>query len=220
MLLPDLAPGESVTLKCRYWVNGKDEALPVANSAAVESGDGKLNDDDDADTVQVEKLYNLSIYYLTDDWQTVLAPEYHGRYSVGNTYYVVSPVIEGYAANMITVWSGHEGMPENDVVYYVLYTKLPEQTTEPSETTEPGETSEPTTAPTEPTYDITEIPEDKVPLGEMDLGDHSCCILHFLIMLVAMILLGFYTDDRKKRQAKIHELRRALEAEDTAMEQV
>ena len=32
--------------------------------------------------------------------------------------------------------------------------------------------------------------------------------------------LGFYTDDRKKRQAKIHELRRALEAEDAAKEQV
>ena len=59
-----------------------------------------------------------------------------------------------------------------------------------------------------------------MPLGELDPGDHSCCILHFLIMLVAMILLGFYTDDRKKRQAKIHELRRALEAEDAAKEQV
>ena len=66
----------------------------------------------------------------------------------------------------------------------------------------------------------TEIPEDLDPLGDVDLGDHSCCILHFLIMLVAMILLGFYTNDRKKRQAKIHELRRALKAEEAAKEQV
>ena len=73
---------------------------------------------------------------------------------------------------------------------------------------------------TEPTYDISEIPDDPTPLGDVDLGDHSCCILHFLIMLVAMILLGFYTNDRKKRQAKIHELRRALEAEKAAKDHV
>jgi hypothetical protein len=129
-------------------------------------------------------------------------------------------VIDGYVANNLTIWSGWDGMPEHDVVCYVLYSKLPEVTTEPSESTEPGETTEPTTAPTEPTYDITEIPEDLDPLGDVDLGDHSCCILHFLIMLVAMILLGFYTNDRKKRQAKIHELRRALKAEEAAKEQV
>ena len=219
-VLRDLAPGESTTVLCRYWIDGKDEALPVNNSATVDSADGKLTDTDEAETVMVEKLYELTIYYLTDDWQRVLAPEYHGRYSVGHTYYVESPVIEGYVANYLTIWSGYDGMPENDVVCYVLYTKLPEPTTEPTVTTEPGETTEPTTTPTEPTYDITEVPKDKVPLGELDPGDHSCCILHFLIMLVAMILLGFYTDDRKKRQAKIHELRRALEAEDAAKEQV
>ena len=216
--IPSIAPGETVTILCHYWIGADDEALPVNNKAVVESADGETGDEDDAETVMVEKLYTLTIYYLTDDWQTVLAPEYHDRYSVGYTYYVESPEIEGYEANYKAIWSGWDGMPEHDVVCYVLYSKLPEETTEPTtEPTDPSEeTTEPTTAPTEPTYDLTEIPEEEVPLGDVDLGDHTCCIMHFLIMLVAMILLGFYTNDRKKYQERIHELKRSLAAEDAA----
>ena len=44
-------------------------------------------------------------------------------------------------------------------------------------------------------------------------GDHTCCLMHFLIMLVSMILLGFYTSDRKKLQKSIFELKRALKNE-------
>ena len=48
----------------------------------------------------------------------------------------------------------------------------------------------------------------------MDLeGEHTCCIMHLLIMLVSMILLGFYTSDRKKLQKSIFELQRALKSE-------
>ena len=100
-------------------------------------------------------------------------------------------------------------MPAEEVWIYIVYTKLPE----PPETSEPTEPTV-TTEPTEPTYDLTELPEEEVPLGEVELGEHTCCIMHFLIMLVAMILLACYTDDRKKYQERIHELKRALAAED------
>ena len=222
VLLPSIAPGQSVTLTCRYWITAQDEAALISNKVTVESDDGKHDDEDDSEVVKVEKLYDVTIYYFSDDWQIEMAPQFHGRYSVGNIYFIVSPVIEGYEANYKALGSGPDGMPEHDEVYYVLYTKLPDPTTEPTDPeTEPTEPeTDPTDPATEPTYDITEIPDGETPLGNVDLGDHSCCILHFLIMLVAMILLGFYTDDRKKRQAKIHELRRALEAEKAAKETV
>jgi len=161
-----------------------------------------------------------------------MAPQFHGRYSVGNIYFVVSPVIEGYEASAKFIGSGPEGMPEENLVFYVLYTKLPEppepEVTDPTEP-EGTDPTEPET--TEPTYDITEIPEDprdpgydlsqihggKVPLsGDEIPADHSCCILHFLIMVVAMILLGSYIDDRKKHQAIIHDMKRLLEMKKAA----
>ena len=37
--------------------------------------------------------------------------------------------------------------------------------------------------------------------------------MHFLIMLVSMITLGFYTSDRKKLQKSIFEVKKALKAE-------
>ena len=221
--LADLAPGETVILTARYWIVAADEATVIRNNATVDSSDGKLDDTDDAEPVKVEKLYDLTIFYFTDDWQLELAPSFHGRYSVGNMFFVMSPAIEGYEPSVAYIGSTPEGMPAEDLVFYVLYSQLPEPEEEPvdpdEDPTDPTDPEQPED-PTEPTYDITEIPDDPTPLGDVDLGDHTCCILHFLIMLVAMILLGFYTNDRKKRQAKIHELRRALEAEKASKGQV
>ena len=45
------------------------------------------------------------------------------------------------------------------------------------------------------------------------MGDHTCCIMHFLLMLAAMVVLGFYTDSKKKHQARIFELKRTLAME-------
>lgn len=57
------------------------------------------------------------------------------------------------------------------------------------------------------------IDEDSTPLGNMDLekdDDHKCCILHFILLLLALIVELIYTYDRKKRQERIFELRREL----------
>ena len=61
--------------------------------------------------------------------------------------------------------------------------------------------------------DTETIDEDATPLGNMDLDkddDHKCCILHFILLLLALIVELIYTHDRKKRQERIFELRREL----------
>lgn len=62
-------------------------------------------------------------------------------------------------------------------------------------------------------YYLIPVEDIRTPLGKLDLGDHDCCFFHFLVMLIAAILLGFYTRSRKKHQKKIFELREALELE-------
>ena len=62
-------------------------------------------------------------------------------------------------------------------------------------------------------YDLTAIADGETPLADMELDNHKCCIMHFLLMLIALIVLGFYTRSRKKHQEKIHELREELELE-------
>ena len=55
--------------------------------------------------------------------------------------------------------------------------------------------------------------EEEVPLAKRDLDDHKCCVLHFLLMLAAMIVYAAYTRSMKKRQEKIAELAEELETE-------
>ena len=62
-------------------------------------------------------------------------------------------------------------------------------------------------------YDLTPIQDEETPLAKQNLDDHVCCILHFLLMLLALIVLAFYTRSMKKRQARIFELREELELE-------
>ncbi|MGC4020354.1 MAG: InlB B-repeat-containing protein [Muricomes sp.] len=60
-------------------------------------------------------------------------------------------------------------------------------------------------------YELTPIADTETPLANTDLDDHACCILHFLLMLLALLVLILYTKDMKKRQARIFELREELE---------
>lgn len=62
-------------------------------------------------------------------------------------------------------------------------------------------------------YELTPIAENETPLANLNLGDHHCCILHFLLMALAFLVLCFYTRSRKKHQKKIFELREELELE-------
>ena len=55
--------------------------------------------------------------------------------------------------------------------------------------------------------------DNNVPLGNQKLDDHTCCVLHFLIMLLTAILYGFFTHNLKKRQKKLFEVREELDTE-------
>ncbi len=61
---------------------------------------------------------------------------------------------------------------------------------------------------------MTPIADEDVPLANTNLGnDHGCCVLQFLLMLISVIVFAFYTDSRKKRQARIFELTQEIETE-------
>lgn len=55
------------------------------------------------------------------------------------------------------------------------------------------------------------VSDSKTPLGHR--GRHLCCILHFVILLLALLVEIFYTRSMKKHQKKIFELRKMLEEE-------
>ena len=59
-------------------------------------------------------------------------------------------------------------------------------------------------------YDLTPVEDTPTPLANMNLDDHACCILHFLIMLLTLIIFALYTKSRKNRQLKVEELREQL----------
>ena len=62
-------------------------------------------------------------------------------------------------------------------------------------------------------YILTPIEEIEVPLANIELDNHKCCILHFLIMLAAFIILAVHMRNQKKRQARVFELREQVELE-------
>ncbi len=64
--------------------------------------------------------------------------------------------------------------------------------------------------------DIQEIlneEDEEVPLADQKADDHKCCILHFLIMLPALLISIFETRSMKKRQKKLQEVREELDCE-------
>ncbi|WP_251386706.1 DUF7507 domain-containing protein [Mediterraneibacter agrestimuris] len=61
--------------------------------------------------------------------------------------------------------------------------------------------------------EVVPVVDEEVPLANRDLDDHECCVLHFLLMLIAMIVYAAYTRSMKKRQERIAELVEELEAE-------
>ena len=216
VVFASLAPGESRVISCQYKIGSGDESNVVGNKATVTSNDVSTVTSETVEA-QVETQYELTILYLDEDWQ-VIAGTYWTKKSVGYRYSITSPVVEGYTPNRKVVMSGEDGMPAKNVWEYVIYTKDPveEEPTEPTVTEPTGtDPTEPTgTDPTEPTYDLTPLPDEKTPQADADMeGDHTCCLMHFLIMLVSMILLGFYTSDRKKLQKSIFDLKRTLKNE-------
>ena len=60
---------------------------------------------------------------------------------------------------------------------------------------------------------ITPISEEEVPLAGGENDEHKCCILHFLLMLAALIIYTWFTCNMKKRQKKLAELEDRLAEE-------
>ena len=172
-----------------------------------------------------------------DNDGNVVAPDYTVRLLAGETIAaVVSPAVDGYTPNFGTVTLPATGMPAQDVTVTVVYTAnaaaLPVTPAQPNQPDDNGggqvvnnndgaadntpapEPQAPADGVIEPAddggYDLTPVEEQQTPLGNMDLDDHTCCILHFLIMLLTLILFALYTKSRKNRQMKVAELKEQL----------
>ena len=208
--LPPIAPNDYVEVYCSYTVPEADAGRVISNTAAVKSGDA-IQAIVTTGGEKIMPLYNLAIVYVDANTGYALAETYLAKLKAGTPFYVVSPVIEGYTTQVLAVKSDADGMPAHDLSIAVVYTPIaPEE--EPEE--EPKEPEVNVVTPTEDGgYDLTPISELDTPLADMDLGDHTCCIMHFLLMLASLITLAFYTDSRKKHQARIHQLRQSLKAE-------
>ena len=177
----------------------------------IKPGDQK----DPTDPAPVEKMYTLTIHYVYANGDTA-AKDYTGKYLAGEAYGpIYSPTINGYTTEDNYVRSGKGGMPPKDTVIYVVYTAVPANGGgngggTPATTPNTGLAVQ---ADDDGNVNVTPVVDDKVPLARQNLDDHDCCILHFLLMLLALIALICYTVDMKKRQERIAELKDELETE-------
>lgn len=238
--LASIAPNETVTLNCSYVVTRADAGNEIINTAVGDSDETDPTDPSTTDPTDVEDIYNLTINYVYADGRTA-APSVRAQYLEGESYGYTSPTINGYTPNYAFVRTGAEGMPARDVVVTVVYTAIPTPTT-PTTPTTPATPATPTTpatpgggttaAPADGTpvgaevranedgdVEVVPVVEEDVPLAKRDLDDHKCCILHFLLMLAAMIIYAAYTRSMKKRQERIAELAEELETEKLKREQ-
>ena len=235
--------GETVVLNCEYLIVREDAGATISNIASVTTDEtGETPREDETEETPVVNIYRLTIHYV-DAAGTAVAPDYTGEYEVGAAFSIASPAVTGYTPNYATVNSGADGMPAADVEVTVTYTANPVivPIVPPVTPTTPATPVTPVTpaavTPTTPTaiipptptpaapidaeltendegdYDLTPIQDEETPLAKQNLDDHACCILHFLLMLLALIVLAFYTRSMKKRQARIFELREELELE-------
>ena len=143
----------------------------------------------------------------------------------GDVYTVVAPGINGYHLSDKADAEFKFTMPDKDTTIVIIYAANPveDDDDEPvvNPDNDPDETTEETEDEVDPgvyiedpdDYTLTPITEEEPPLADLDVGDHTCCIMHFLLMLAAMVVLGFYTDSKKKHQARIFELKRTLAME-------
>lgn len=89
-------------------------------------------------------------------------------------------------------------IPENDVPL------TPDPEVQESEPIEIAENDVPLAPSTEP--EVETIDDNATPLAPGS-ETHKCCILHFVLLLLALCVELYYTHDRKKRQKHIYELR-------------
>ena len=228
-----MAPGEVITLNCSYVVTRADAGKEIINRAVGKSTETKNKEFPSTTTpANVENIYNLTINYVYAAGGTA-APSVRDQYLAGESFIYTSPSIAGYTPNYAFVRTGADGMPARDVVITIIYTANPVTPTTPTTPTPTtpggGDGTAVTPAPAaaadgppvgaevalteDGDVEVVPVVEEEVPLAKRDLDDHKCCVLHFLLMLAAMIVYAAYTRSMKKRQEKIAELAEELETE-------
>ena len=234
-----IAPGKTVTLNCSYVVTRADAGNRIINSAVGDSTETDPTDPSTTDPANVESIYNLTINYVYAAGGTA-APSVRAQYLAGESFIYTSPTIAGYTPNYTFVRTGADGMPARDVVITIIYTANPVTPVTPTTPTTPttpggGDGTAVTPAPAaaadgtpvgaevalteDGDVEVVPVVDEEVPLAKRDLDDHECCILHFLLMLAAMIVYAAYTRSMKKRQERIAELAEELETEKLKREQ-
>ena len=236
--IESIEPGKTVTLNCSYVVTRADAGKRIINSAVGDSDETKPTDPSTTTPANVENIYNLTINYVYAAGGTA-APSVRDQYLAGESFIYTSPSIAGYTPNYAFVRTGADGMPARDVVITIIYTANPVTPTTPTTPTPTtpggGDGTAVTPAPAaaadgtpvgaevalteDGDVEVVPVVEEEVPLAKRDLDDHECCILHFLLMLAAMIVYAAYTRSMKKRQEKIAELAEELETEKLKREQ-
>ena len=228
--LASLAPKAIWTVTCTYKVQLADadsDGNVISNKVVVTSDEGP---DDDSETPgeKIDPIYTLTIKYQNGARVDLRDPD-TVKLHAGDVYTVVAPSINGYHLSDKAFAEFDFTMRDRDTTIVIIYAANPVEDDDDDPVVnpdnDPDETTEETTEETEDEvdpgvyiedpddYTLTPITEEEPPLADLDVGDHTCCIMHFLLMLAAMVVLGFYTDSKKKHQARIFELKRTLAME-------
>nr|WP_320025574.1 MBG domain-containing protein [uncultured Acetobacterium sp.] len=153
------------------------------------------------------------------------------------------PVRDGYTFNGwvvsgVTATDGKFNMPANDVNITATWMAIPVVPVTPATPVTPAAVTPAVAAPVAATAVVAAVPaavglttiadpatplaagntttieDQKTPLASTELDEHKCCILHFLILLLALLILILYTRSMKKRQEHIFELRTMIAEDD------
>lgn len=229
-----LAPKTAWVVTCQYTVQlaDADSDGNVISNKVVVTSDGGPSDDAETSGEDVDPIYTVVIKYQNGAGADLHDPAVVKVHD-GQKYSVDSPDVPGYHltnANQKTVSGTLDAdspyiSEEGVLTLVVVYARNPVEDDDDDPVVNPDNDPDETTEETEDEvdpgvyiedpddYTLTPITEEEPPLADLDVGDHTCCIMHFLLMLAAMVVLGFYTDSKKKHQARIFELKRTLAME-------
>ena len=233
-VLAALAPKTAWVVTCQYTVQlaDADSDGNVISNKVVVTSDGGPSDDAETSGEKIDPIYTVVIKYQNGAGADLHDPAVVKVHD-GQKYSVDSPNVPGYHltnANQKTVSGTLDAdspyiSEEGVLTLVVVYARNPVEDDDDDPVVNPDNDPDETTEETEDEvdpgvyiedpddYTLTPITEEEPPLADLDVGDHTCCIMHFLLMLAAMVVLGFYTDSKKKHQARIFELKRTLAME-------
>jgi hypothetical protein len=174
-------------------------------------------------TITPAPVYTLTVNYVYADG-TAAAPAVVLQLTEGTTYSISSPTVSGYTAGTSSV-SGT--MPGSDLTFTITYTQNPDTQTPDTQTpvtVVPSVVIEDSDGviiqPVDPEqnlvvepdeeaggYKISQVPDEDVPLADINVEEHNDCILHVLLALAALLILLWYMHDMKKLQKRINELK-------------